>query len=138
MIQALDAGGTERQLTETAKALDRSQFEPHVAHFREGGMRIPELRAAGVPLLHLPIASFRSTDPLRAAAILRRYVRARGIRLVHTFDTPATYFGVPAARLCRVPFVLSSQRALRSLRGTTSRRILAFTDRLVEDLALKT
>jgi glycosyltransferase involved in cell wall biosynthesis len=136
MVQALDAGGTERQLTEIAKALDRSQFAPHVACFRDGGMRLEELRRAGIPVLLLPIASFRSWDTVRAVRTLGRYIRKHGIRLVHTFDTPANFFGVPASRLLRAPIVLSSQRALRGLRGPGARRVFRFTDRLVDGIVV--
>jgi glycosyltransferase involved in cell wall biosynthesis len=136
MVQALDAGGSERQVTEIAKSLDRSRFEPHVACFRHGGMRMEELRDAGVPILHLPIASFRSADTLRAVAVLGRYIREKRIRLVHTFDPPANYFGVPAARLLRVPAVLSSQRSFRSLRGPRARHLMRITDRLTDGIVV--
>lgn len=136
MIQALDAGGSERQLAEIARALDRSRFEPHVACFRPGGMREAELRQAGIPVLHLPITSFRSLSVLRAAAILGRYLRENRIQLVHTFDQPANYFGVLAARFWRVPVVLSSQRAFRSLRGSGARHLARLADRIVDGIVV--
>jgi glycosyltransferase involved in cell wall biosynthesis len=131
MSQSLDAGGSERQLAEIARNLDRSRFTPHVACFRDGGMRLDELRRAGVPVLHLGITSFRSFGALRAVGVLGRYVRENGIQLLHTFDPPSTLWGVPAGRFLRIPIVLSSQRGARSLRGSGFRRRLArLTDRL--------
>src|SRR5439155_8236169 len=58
MARALDAGGSERQLTETAKALDRSRFEPHVGTFNPRGMRGEELGRAGIPVAEFPIYSY--------------------------------------------------------------------------------
>src|ERR1017187_9780861 len=75
MSHSLDAGGSERQLTEIARNLDRSRFTPHVACFRDGGMRLNELLRAGVPVLPLAISSFRSLGALRAVGVLGRYVR---------------------------------------------------------------
>ena len=39
MVRELDLGGSERQLAEIAKALDRERFEPHVGCFRANGSR---------------------------------------------------------------------------------------------------
>jgi glycosyltransferase involved in cell wall biosynthesis len=47
-----------------------------------------------------------------------------------------TLFGVPAARLFRTPRLLSSQRAYRGLARGWSRRLLRFTDRLVDGIVV--
>lgn len=58
MVRELGIGGTERQLVETARFLDRERFVPHVGCFRPSGLRRTELEQAGVPILHLPVYSF--------------------------------------------------------------------------------
>jgi glycosyltransferase involved in cell wall biosynthesis len=136
MVRALDAGGTERQLAELAMSLDRSRFYPHVGCFRPGGMRWQELQSAGVPLFHIPVTSFRAPSTLLAVAMLGGYLRERRIQLVHTFDPPANLFGVPAARLLRIPVVLSSQRSFRSLRSAGSRRLLRLTDTIADGIVV--
>lgn len=128
MARHLDQGGSERQLAETAMSLDRGLFEPHVGAFRPGGLRWRELDAAGVPLVHFPVPSLAS---VRGALAIAAYIRKHGIRLVHTFDTPANIYGVPAARMAGAPVVLSSQRAHRELAGRL-RRLLRFTDFLAD------
>jgi len=62
MARALDAGGSERQLTVMAKALDRSRFEPHVGAFFPHGMRGEELARAGVPVVEFPVHSLKSVS----------------------------------------------------------------------------
>jgi glycosyltransferase involved in cell wall biosynthesis len=84
-----------------------------------------------VPILRLPVKSFRSAHALLAAVKLVRYMRAHRICLVHTFDCPMNIFGVPVARMARIPVVLSSQRAHRSLNSALDNRMLRMTDRLV-------
>jgi glycosyltransferase involved in cell wall biosynthesis len=132
MARLLDQGGSERQLAEVAKTLDRSRFEPHVGAFRSGGLRWRELASAGVPLVHFPVPSLAS---VRGALAIAAYIRRHGIRLIHTFDAPATVYGVPAARLGGAPVVLSSQRAHRDL-APRLRHLARLTDSLVDGIVV--
>src|SRR5271170_5607984 len=108
LARELDLGGSERQMTEIAKALDRSRFTPHVGCFRPHGMRGAELASAGVPVVHFPVDSFASFRAMAEAANLWRYIRRHGIRLVHTFDYPLTLFAVPVARWATPAAAVSS------------------------------
>ena len=60
MAYELNQGGSERQMTEIAKALDRSVFEPHVGCLRPEGLRGRELKEAGIPIVHIPVTSLMS------------------------------------------------------------------------------
>ena len=88
LVRELDLGGCERDLSKVALGLDRSRFDPHVGCFHPEGFRGEELRAAGVPVVQLPVRSFRSWSVLAGARRLAEYVARHGIRLVHSFDTP--------------------------------------------------
>jgi glycosyltransferase involved in cell wall biosynthesis len=133
MVRELNLGGSERQMTEMAKALDRSRFDPRVGCFRPAGLRAEDLRAAGVPIVHFPVPSLASVmGALRIAA----YVREQNIRLVHTFDTPANLYGVPAARMAGSAVVVSSQRVDRALWPALLRHGLRVTDRLVDGIVV--
>src|SRR5579862_3228561 len=98
LARELDLGGSERQMTEIAKTLDRSRFSPHVGCFRPHGIRAAELAARGVPIVPFAVDSFASLPALSAAWQLGSYIRRHRIRLVHTFDYPLTLFAVPVAR----------------------------------------
>src|SRR5690242_15395505 len=136
LVRALGLGGTERQLTHIACGLDRARFEPHVACVDPGGFRSQDLADAGIPVLALPLKSLWGPSAVSGALLLRRYVREHGIVAVHTFDTPMNLFGVPAARACRVPVVLASQRAYRELTPAFGRRLLRLTDRMVDGVVV--
>jgi len=136
MTRSLGLGGTERQLTEIAKALDRSQFAPHVGCFEAEGFRAEELRAAGVPIAQFHVPSFLGPALFTGAAAVGRYLREHAIQIVHTFDVPLNLFGVPAARFYRTPRVISSQRAFRALTPGVRRYLLRFTDRLVDAIVV--
>ena len=109
MVRELGIGGSERDLTKLALRLDRSRFEPHVGCFREEGVRIEELREAGIPIVRFPVTSFRSPSFLRGISAFRQYVQTHGIRLLHTLDVPTNIFGIAAARLTGLRPAIASQ-----------------------------
>jgi len=136
LARQLDLGGSERQLTEIAKNLDRSRFEPHVGFLRPGGLRANELERAGVPAIQFPVHSFKSLDALGAARNLTRFIRRRNIQLIHTFDYPLTVFAAPVARLFTSAVVVSSQRAHRDLIPQPYSRIVRGTDGIVDAIVV--
>ncbi len=136
MVRQLGLGGSERQLTEIARALDRSQFEPHVACFHPSGLRAAELEAAGVPVLCLELRSFLSFSALAAFGHLSEYIHRHGIRLVHTFDSPTNIYVPPAVRFCSSAVILTSQRAHRQLTPPGGRQLLRLNDRIVDGIVV--
>jgi glycosyltransferase involved in cell wall biosynthesis len=136
MVRALGIGGTERQLTETARFLDRDRFTPHVACLISDGLRKAEIEQAGVELFTLPVSSFLRPSVLLGALQLAALIRRHKIQLVHTFDVPMNLFGVLPARLAGTPVVLSSQRAHRELIPAASRRLLRLIDRVVDGVVV--
>ena len=135
LARELGLGGSERQLVEMAKALDRTRFIPHAGCMREG-FRCDELRAAGVPLVVFPVRSLYGPSALAGAWQLRRYLMRNDIRLLHAFDVPMNLFAVPVARLAGTPVILSSQRAFRGLTPGLRRRLLRLTDRLADGIVV--
>lgn len=136
MTRTLGAGGTERQLAELARSLPPSRFRAHAACFYDDGFRAEELRRAGIPVFALPVRSLLSMDAVEGVRLLRAYIRENNIRLVHTFDYPMNIYGVPAARLCGVPVVLSSQRSFRTLRTARDRWLLRLSDQFVQGIVV--
>jgi glycosyltransferase involved in cell wall biosynthesis len=130
LARELDLGGSERQMTEIAKTLDRSRFSPHVACFRPQGLRRSELAASAVPIVHFPVDSFASWGAFSEGWKLGSYIRRHNIRLVHTFDYPLTLFAVPVARWSTRAVVVSSQRSHRSLIPHKYRGLIRMTDRM--------
>lgn len=132
-IHSLGHGGSERQLANTALGLDRSRFQPHVASVLEG-FQADKLRAAGIPILHVPLQSFVSPSVLNAARLLRSYIRRNRIQLVHTFDYTLSLIGVPVARTCPGVTVLSSQRFYMDLVPEKYKRPLLLTHRMAHGI----
>lgn len=132
MVRQLALGGSERQVALLARELARHGFDPRAGCFRSGGVREAELRAGGVPVVEFAMPSFAHPAAALRAWRMIGYLEREQIAAVHSFDTPANLFGVPAARAARVPVVLSSQRAHRSLSGRLRRHLLRLTDQIVD------
>src|SRR5205085_3395064 len=93
MARELGLGGTERQLTEIARTIDREQFAPHVGCLHAEGLRGAELEAAGVPIARFAVRSLYRPSTIRAAREMGRYLKQHRIQLVHTYDVPMNLFG---------------------------------------------
>jgi glycosyltransferase involved in cell wall biosynthesis len=129
MARELHHGGSERQLTEVALGLDRTLYQPYVGAFRLEGIRADDLRAAGVPILHVPVHSFKSPVAATAGLAMARYIRANHIRLVHTFDMPLTGYAIPITRALTSAVALASQRCHLSLANPHLRKLVLFAER---------
>ena len=133
MVRELGIGGTERQLVETARFLQRERFTPHVGCFRPDGPRRCDLERAGVPILHLPMHSFPFHRGGHCRVTADRDTSASiDIQVVHSFDAPLNIFAVPIAKFAGAPAVISSQRGHRDLTGGLNKRCLRVTDRLTD------
>jgi glycosyltransferase involved in cell wall biosynthesis len=130
LARQLNFGGSERQVCEMAKALDPARFDVHVGAFYSGGARAQEVVAHGIPVVEVPVRSFKSPRNVLSAAMgLRRYIREHGIRIVHGFDPPTCAFLGFMAPLLRRATLLTSQRNYRNVRTKVFRALLRLSDR---------
>src|SRR5215211_4573628 len=134
MVRELGIGGCENDLTKIAKGLDRGRFEPHVGCLHPKGLRVPQLRAAEVPILDLPIRRMFSRSWLIGVRKLARYIRQHRIQLVHTFDAPMDVVAIPVAWACRVPVLVKSHLWYRNIVGHHA--VMAVTDRMVDTIVV--
>lgn len=107
-VRELNQGGIERDVAKIATHLDRERFDPYVMAFWAHGFRYDELRAAGVPVIEIPVRSLTSFETLRLGAKFRQYIHQQGFQVVHSYD--ASYvFACTVARLSGVPLTIGSQ-----------------------------
>jgi len=107
VMSSFDAGGTERQMLELIRRLDRSRWNVSVACLRNGGAWRHRVDAATVTF---PLRSFASVDAARQARAFARWCRTERIAVVHAVDTPANIFGLPAAAWAGVPVRIGTRR----------------------------
>ncbi len=136
MARELTWGGSERQMTATAIALAAHGFDARVACFIREGVRSRDLEAAGVPVVHFPVRSFRSIAAFREARTLAEYIKANQIRIVHTWDPPSTVWAIPATRTLTGAVPLASQRSHRELIQPSYRALVRATDRIARGIVV--
>ncbi|MBI4003951.1 MAG: glycosyltransferase [Candidatus Omnitrophica bacterium] len=126
---SLDPGGVTTYLAGLVRSLPRAQFEVALASGVER-FQADLVRQLDVP--HYPVHLTKSIDPLKdvlALCELVRLIRRRRFDVVHTNMCKADLVGGLAARLCRVPLLISTAHGPTQLTVGPSRRQALF-DRL--------
>jgi len=105
----LDAG-TEIQLTEMIRRIDKEKFEIHLCCFEESP-RMQELSAHCTPIV-LPVRKLLSINGLKQIRRLRHYIKTNDIDIVHTWMVDANIVGTLAAIGSGCKASVSSRRNL--------------------------
>ena len=105
-------GGTERQMIELIRRMDRSRFTVHVACFHRDGAWLPRVLERAASVVEFPIQGFSRPDTVRQLFSFARWCRRERIAVVQTCDLYANTFGLPGAALARVPVRIGSRREL--------------------------
>ncbi len=116
-LTSFDSGGTERQMTELVRRLDRRRFDVRVACFHRRGAWLSRVESAVEEIAEFPIASFRSPSTLVHLAAFARWCRQREIAVVQAADIYANSFALPGGALARVPVRVGSRREVHPTRG---------------------
>ncbi|HKF01953.1 MAG TPA: glycosyltransferase [Candidatus Sulfotelmatobacter sp.] len=112
MSNSLETGGSERQFSALAGALDRQQFKVHLGcimrkgPFVAGLGEIPEFCLGG---------SLYGLQSIRTRLRLSRHLKNCNTQIAHAFDFYTNLTLLPAARWARVPILIGSQRQLGDL-----------------------
>jgi glycosyltransferase involved in cell wall biosynthesis len=121
IIGGLEPDGTERQLLELCRRLDRSRFEVSVLFYSSSPDSLADsFRESGVPLEMVDKPSLSSWKFL--LELRRRITRLRP-HVVHTWLYSANFWGRWAALTSGVPSVVASNRSL-VVRRHAGRRLL--------------
>jgi glycosyltransferase involved in cell wall biosynthesis len=112
LMTSFEPGGTERQMIELVRRLDRARWTVHVACFRAGGAWLSRVAAAAASIAEFPITTFRKPTALQQMWAFARWCRARRIAVVHTADLYANVFGLPGAALAGVPVRVGNRREI--------------------------
>jgi glycosyltransferase involved in cell wall biosynthesis len=110
-ITSFHPGGTERQMTELIRRLDRGRFDVRVACFHREGAWLPRVEEAA-PVTAFPIRGFARPATVTQAAAFVRWCRRHRIQIVQSCDLYANVFALPAAALAGVPLRVGSRREL--------------------------
>jgi glycosyltransferase involved in cell wall biosynthesis len=132
LIPTLDRSGAEKQMVLLARGLPRDRFRVEVATLTRHGPLLGELQAEGIPVA--AIGKRLKLDPW-AFCRLVRFLKAGCYDVLHTWIFAANTYGRVAARVARVPIVVTSEMAVDLWKGPIERRVdlalAGWCDRLV-------
>lgn len=103
-------GGTELNAVRTAERLVDQGHTIEVASLGRHPDLTSRYEKAGIPVQVFPTDGLASTSALRQGIRLRRFLVETEPDVFHAHDIYGNLFGVPWARMARVPVVLASRR----------------------------
>ncbi|HVT25853.1 MAG TPA: glycosyltransferase, partial [Rhizomicrobium sp.] len=128
-MNCLGLGGTERQLVELLRSVDRSRFDSDLCVINQVGELVPVVRSLGFSptSFHLKGTLFRPNTAVQVARLAKR-IRDEHAALVHCHDFYSNLLGSAAARLAGVPYIVS-RRDLGAWIGPARAEALKFATR---------
>jgi glycosyltransferase involved in cell wall biosynthesis len=124
VITAFHPGGTERQMIELIRRLDRSRFDVRVACFQRQGAWLPRVEEAVPEIIELPLRSFGSFSTVGLARQFSAWLQERRIDVVQACDRYSNIFALPAAALAGTAVRVGGRRELSPPGQTRAHRIL--------------
>ena len=113
LLDSLDLGGTETQAVELARRLDPHRYKVTLGCLRARGPLRQRLEPGSVRILEFhPRGGIDSARGIYQLLRLAAFLRRGGFEVVHTHDLWSNLLGILAARLARVPVIISSCRDL--------------------------
>jgi glycosyltransferase involved in cell wall biosynthesis len=122
LVDSLNIGGTENQMAGVALRMQQKGDRITVGCLRAEGPLLQVLQRAGIPVVEFrKEKTLLSVNGVRQLLHLMAFLGGR-FDVVHAHDLWSTLLGVPAARLARVPVIISSRRYLADLEWYTPLR----------------
>lgn len=112
IVDSFDQGGTERQAVQLARLLtEAGNYRVHLACLKRRGLLLDEALSLELgEIVEFPLTSFYDKNFAMQLRRLKRLLRERDIRIVHTHDFYTNIFGMTGAWLARVPARIASKR----------------------------
>ncbi len=111
-MTSFEAGGTEKQMTELIRRLDRRKFKVHAVCFRPIGAYLPRVLERAASVVEFPVKGFARPDTMRLMLRFARWCRRERIAIVQTCDFYSNVFGLPGAFFGGVGVRIGSRREL--------------------------
>ncbi len=113
VLEEINFGGTQRQMLELARHLDKSLFKPEIWTLRQGDAFLPMAQKYDIPVRQLcDDATLEPWHGIRA--LYKEFSRVRP-PIVHLHTTFPNMWGRILGRLCSVPVIVGSIRSKRNV-----------------------
>jgi len=124
-------GGTERQLIEILKRLDKNRFEPILICLRQNDKDLYWDKISCRKFV-LDVESLLSLKTLNTLLRLIKILRQQTVDIVHSYFFDATVFGVVTAKICNISYIISSRRDMGFWYTTKTVAVLKVINRLTD------
>jgi L-malate glycosyltransferase len=123
LVDSFEIGGTETQAVELALRLDPARYAVTLACLQMRGPLLAKLDGSTVSVMEWNAGGgVNSPRGIYQIFRLARFLRHAGFDIVHAHDLWSNLLAIPAARLARIPVIISSRRDLAHLAWYTPRR----------------
>ncbi len=109
-VTSFGSGGTEHQVLNLSRNLDRLQFDLRFGCLRRLGDILADYEKLDTPITEFHIRSLYRPQTVLQQLRFAAHLRAQRIQIVHSYNFHANMFTIPAARMAGVPVVLASIR----------------------------
>ncbi len=134
IIHSLKFGGTERQLIELVKGLDKNHYKIHIICLEHNENRYRDIDdAPDISIIYFSRSYKYDVSPIKAIC---KYIINQRIDLIHTFESLGSLFGLFCAKFTKRPIVCSAIRDAKdkNLKLKISKRLVAmFSDIVVSN-----
>ncbi|MEE4175226.1 MAG: glycosyltransferase [Xanthomonadales bacterium] len=110
VVTGFFTGGTELQVLNLARGLDRQRFDLSFACLDRDGDHLAAYEALGAPIEEYRIRQLYHPHTFRQQLRFAAALRKQRVQVVHSYNFYSNVFAIPAARMARVPVVLASIR----------------------------
>lgn len=135
VVTNFSPGGTEGQVHNLARCLDRSRFELGFGCLKKWGVYVDEVEQWGIPIKEFPINSLYKPNTFFQLVRLALYLRRSRTQIMHSYNFYANVLAIPAARLAGVPVVLASIRDrgvyLNAMQTRLQKLVCSMADRIL-------
>ena len=112
VLPAFAPGGTERQMIELVRRLDRDRWEVHLCCMHAHGPWFERAAQAATSVAEFPIRSFWHPHVVGEMRAFAAWCRRLRIAVVQTCELYSNIFALPAAALAQVPARIGSRREI--------------------------
>lgn len=127
VIDSLKIGGTERQCVEIAKRINGGKYNVQLVTLEKKGALLQAVIDAQIPLTEFKISgAFYQPKSILQIIRLALFMKKKKFHIVQTYGFYSTVPGVIAARIARVPVVISGKRDMNELLSRGKIRVEKF------------
>ncbi|MGC2637989.1 MAG: glycosyltransferase [Acidobacteriaceae bacterium] len=134
-MEAITAGGTERQLLQFVALAKGSGAAPQICILRDTAWLTDDL--AGCPVRHCAVGRVKSLSGMKRVADIVRWMRREKFDVLQTVLTDASLIGPLMGKMAGIPVIVGTRRNLALFAQPPSRAerwLLRLSDRLLDDV----